>query len=276
VLFWETPHDPKGSLRWALSRLRGAFNTEHKSRIIANRDFVSFDMTGLSLETQQIDALIQSRTIGLRHLMTAKKKLSQKYLSGIDLSNLDEFSLWLAEQRTSVERLNGKLLKRCIDHPGLLPNERVQFAREWLDLDPFNPDAAKSLINALMRENSIIEANKIKDSLEIRFKKAGIDFNYQNFTPDTSQVTLPIAINKSIGSESEFLPKQKIQFCKTSTGVNLAYARVGQGPPLVKAANWLTHLELDWSAPIWSPLYQELARDFTFIRYDERGNGLSD
>jgi pimeloyl-ACP methyl ester carboxylesterase len=45
---------------------------------------------------------------------------------------------------------------------------------------------------------------------------------------------------------------------------------------LVKAANWLSHLELDWDAPIWSPLFRELARDHLFVRYDERGNGLSD
>lgn len=45
---------------------------------------------------------------------------------------------------------------------------------------------------------------------------------------------------------------------------------------MIKAANWLNHLELDWDSPIWSPLFQELARDHCLIRYDERGNGMSD
>ena len=58
--------------------------------------------------------------------------------------------------------------------------------------------------------------------------------------------------------------------------VRIAYATVGEGEPLVKAANWLTHLELDWDAPIWSPLFRQLARDHQLVRYDERGNGLSD
>jgi pimeloyl-ACP methyl ester carboxylesterase len=60
--------------------------------------------------------------------------------------------------------------------------------------------------------------------------------------------------------------------------ISLAWATVGspENPPLVKAANWLSHLELDWEAPIWSPLFRELARTFHFIRYDERGCGLSD
>ena len=47
-------------------------------------------------------------------------------------------------------------------------------------------------------------------------------------------------------------------------------------PPLVKAANWLTHLELDWEAPIWSPLYRDLATTHRLVRYDSRGCGLSD
>jgi len=70
--------------------------------------------------------------------------------------------------------------------------------------------------------------------------------------------------------------EQQIHFCTTDDRVRIAYATVGEGPPLVKAANWLSHLEFDWSSPIWRHLLAEFARDHTFIRYDERGNGLSD
>ena len=70
--------------------------------------------------------------------------------------------------------------------------------------------------------------------------------------------------------------KQVIQFCKASDGVNLAYSSVGSGPPVLKAANWMNHLELDWHSPVWRHLLTELARDHQLIRYDERGTGLSD
>jgi pimeloyl-ACP methyl ester carboxylesterase/DNA-binding winged helix-turn-helix (wHTH) protein len=70
--------------------------------------------------------------------------------------------------------------------------------------------------------------------------------------------------------------QQKIHFCTASDGVRIAYADVGQGPPLVKTANWLSHLEYDWQSPIWSHLLHALAADHRLIRYDERGNGLSD
>lgn len=51
---------------------------------------------------------------------------------------------------------------------------------------------------------------------------------------------------------------------------------MGSGPPLVKTGNWLTHLEYDLESPIWRHLYSELCREHTLIRYDARGNGLSD
>ena len=69
---------------------------------------------------------------------------------------------------------------------------------------------------------------------------------------------------------------QEIRFCTASDGVRIAYATSGKGLPLVKAANWLNHLEYDWQSPVWRHLLQELTKDHSLIRYDERGNGLSD
>ncbi len=70
--------------------------------------------------------------------------------------------------------------------------------------------------------------------------------------------------------------EQEIRFCRALDGVQIAYATVGEGPPLVKAANWLSHLEYDWQSPIWNHWLVGLARSRKLIRYDERGCGLSD
>ncbi len=70
--------------------------------------------------------------------------------------------------------------------------------------------------------------------------------------------------------------EQEIRFCAARDGTQIAYATVGQGPPLVKAPNWLNHLEYDWQSPIWRHLLVALARDHALIRFDQRGNGLSD
>ena len=70
--------------------------------------------------------------------------------------------------------------------------------------------------------------------------------------------------------------QQRIQFCCGGDGVRIAYATSGVGPPLVKPANWLTHLEFDWESPVWRHWLRELSSEHTLIRYDERGSGLSD
>lgn len=76
--------------------------------------------------------------------------------------------------------------------------------------------------------------------------------------------------------ETERGPEQEIRFCTASDGARVAYAMVGKGPPLMKTANWLSHLEYDWRSPIWRHWLHELSRRRTLVRYDERGCGLSD
>jgi pimeloyl-ACP methyl ester carboxylesterase len=70
--------------------------------------------------------------------------------------------------------------------------------------------------------------------------------------------------------------EQEVRFCKAADGVRIAYSQVGTGPPLLKTANWLNHLEYDWDGPVWSELFRRMSAGHTLIRYDERGNGLSD
>jgi pimeloyl-ACP methyl ester carboxylesterase len=69
---------------------------------------------------------------------------------------------------------------------------------------------------------------------------------------------------------------QEITFCQTHDGANLAIATVGQGLPLVRATTWLNHVEYEWQNPLRAPLLHFLSDRFRLIRYDGRGNGLSD
>jgi pimeloyl-ACP methyl ester carboxylesterase/DNA-binding winged helix-turn-helix (wHTH) protein len=69
---------------------------------------------------------------------------------------------------------------------------------------------------------------------------------------------------------------QRMHFAKGHDATRLAWASLGEGPPLVKAANWLSHLEMDWQGPIWTHWLELLSRGRRLIRYDARGNGLSE
>jgi pimeloyl-ACP methyl ester carboxylesterase len=69
---------------------------------------------------------------------------------------------------------------------------------------------------------------------------------------------------------------QSVQFCSTPDGVRLAYAVSGEGYPLVRTAHWLSHVEYDWDSPVYRHLLHAFSQRYRLIRYDHRGNGLSD
>jgi len=70
--------------------------------------------------------------------------------------------------------------------------------------------------------------------------------------------------------------QQHIRFCTASDGVQIAYATSGDGPPIIRVANWLTHLDMDWKSAIWKHWFNSFSQDHMLIRYDMRGSGLSD
>ncbi len=70
--------------------------------------------------------------------------------------------------------------------------------------------------------------------------------------------------------------RQTIRFCTARDGSRIAIASTGKGPPLLRAAHWLSHVEHDLESPVWRPWVDELSKRHTYIRYDQRGCGLSD
>jgi pimeloyl-ACP methyl ester carboxylesterase/DNA-binding CsgD family transcriptional regulator len=71
-------------------------------------------------------------------------------------------------------------------------------------------------------------------------------------------------------------PRQRIRYLRTPDGVKLAWAEAGAGPLLVKAANWLCHLQFEWESPVWSHWIRFFSSRFRFVRYDERGCGMTE
>ncbi len=69
---------------------------------------------------------------------------------------------------------------------------------------------------------------------------------------------------------------QRIRYVRTTDGVHLAWADAGTGPVVIKAANWLTHLEYECESPLWRPWIRFFSDNFRFMRYDQRGCGMTD
>jgi len=142
-------------------------------------------------------------------------------------------------------------------------------------------------INVASRLEGIAEPGGICISRQV-FDQVGraLKANFQALGPRTfKNIAHPVdvfAIASTSGDATRVAAanpvdlQQQIRFCTAPDGTQIAYSTIGQGPPLMKTGHWLTHLEFDLESPIWRHLYRELARDHTLVRYDTRGNGLSD
>lgn len=268
-LFWSIPDDPRAALRWALSKLRPIVNIGEVERLVTDRERVMFAPDSLVIDLHTIKQQLKQSDLSLKQLLTLNETIEKPFLAGIDLSGQEAFQHWLTAERLEVENLRSSLLRRISNHTDLQLVERLSWTQRWLSINPLNSAAGQQLIAQLESLGRVEDARQQKELLSVRFEKAGISFvvgeqeNTETFLSDNS-------------SERKMLEDQQIRFCSAKDGVRLAYASVGKGNPIIKAANWLSHLELDWNAPIWSPLFKTLAQDHEFIRYDERGNGLSD
>jgi DNA-binding SARP family transcriptional activator len=185
----------------------------------------------------------------------------------------DPYESWAAQPRQRLEMLHRELLRRAGRWPELVMLEPTD---EQAHLGLAQSMLARGDRTGTLRQIDIIE-QILRDELGIGLSPEGYDLRVKALD---SPVSLPSAPEREARSapapRHASLATQKLRFCRTGDGVRLAYAASGDGPVLVKAANWLTHLDYDWASPVWSHWWRGLTRTHRLVRYDERGSVLSD
>ncbi len=141
-------------------------------------------------------------------------------------------------------------------------------------------------VNIAQRLESICEPGGISISRLVHDQIEGkLALGFRNVGPQKlKNITKPVevfAIDQLSKPDAAVEPErtnaaQTIKYCRAPDGVRLAYAISGSGPFLVKSGNWMNHLEYDWESPIWRHVFRGLSRRHTLVRYDARGNGMSD
>jgi pimeloyl-ACP methyl ester carboxylesterase/DNA-binding winged helix-turn-helix (wHTH) protein len=139
----------------------------------------------------------------------------------------------------------------------------------------------QELLDAIWPETTV-EENNLNHNVSVLRKALGEKATGQQYIETVPRVGYrfaaavePAEPRAQAAVASAEKARQDIRFCATSDGVRLAYASIGSGPPLVKASNWLTHLDLEWGSPIWRHWWSALSLHHRVLRYDERGNGMS-
>lgn len=269
-LLWEVPDDPRGALRWSLSKLRHLVDDGDLCRLIAGRDTVHLDCANLLVDWLELRRVATSDVRKQPdEVLERVLRREGEFMTGLDLPASETFQAWLVAFREDTRRWQVTLLRELVGRSDD-PARTLALARRWCALDPYDTLARTKLIEVLEHSGRRQEADQQRAAavrtLEVAEIAIPADLRARPTAPQ----------GDAHAGEHETLPAQQVRFCLARDGTGLAYSIVGEGPPLVKTANWLNHLEHDWESPVWRHWIRHLAGYRRLVRYDERGNGLSD
>jgi pimeloyl-ACP methyl ester carboxylesterase/DNA-binding SARP family transcriptional activator len=270
-LFWNVPDDPKGALRWSLSKLRQAVDDDHATRLVADRETVRLDLDGAACDYARIAAAAACDELAA---LEAAAGIRGEFAPGLHLRGCEEFESWLAATREDVRQRQLQVWRKLVGRLGSDPERALPFARCVVEEDPLGESGWATLIALLIASGRGEEAEAQRAVAIRTLEAAGIEVPPTLLRP--ARPVAPPFAPPPAPVEGRPVIRQRVEFCTAPDGTGLAYSCVGSGPPLVKTANWLNHLEFEWESPIWSHWIEELSREHTLVRYDERGNGLSD
>jgi DNA-binding SARP family transcriptional activator len=151
-LLWEIPDDPRGSLRWSLSKIRKLVDEEHCSRIIADRSTVTFDTSSVDVDVQSLHRSAQSvETASVDELVKMAEQNQGAFLEGLDMPDFHDYHAWCIGERARTVRSQaavlGELGRRLADEP----DRALDYAISLVSLTPFDESPRAELIRLLVQ-----------------------------------------------------------------------------------------------------------------------------
>jgi DNA-binding SARP family transcriptional activator len=174
-LLWEIPDDPRGSLRWSLSKLRRLVDDNERPRIIADRSQVTLDCDGISVDVAQLTTLSKQGldAASTDQLATAAEQFCAPFLDGLELANFHDFYSWRIAVSEEIKQAQAKLLSALISR--LPVAQAVPYNQQLCALIPYDITARASLIRHLTTLGRTAEAEHQHRQGATLLKTAGID-----------------------------------------------------------------------------------------------------
>ena len=161
-LLWEIPDDPRGSLRWSLSKLRRLIDEPDLPRVVADRTFVEVDPADAAIDVTRLRTLVAERlaSASTEELETAAAEFTGNFLEGLDLPNFHDFHAWCIAERDQVARDQAALLEALVAHHQKDPAKALPYARRLVGIAPYDEETRAALIRLLVRLNYTDEAEQ--------------------------------------------------------------------------------------------------------------------
>jgi pimeloyl-ACP methyl ester carboxylesterase/DNA-binding SARP family transcriptional activator len=253
-MFWDIPDDPRGSLRWSLSKLRQIVNSEGHQPLRADRNFLELRIgEEIDVDWHNLKPLWSADlgAVALDDIERWARQLDGGFLDDLSLPRCPIFEAWRTALASEFDVLRCRVLRAAVDRLREDPARALPFASALRAINPDDDALGRELV-------ALAEAAR-----------------GQVLQPGASPAPAREFSEQETAGRAA-IPVQEIRFATTDDDVRIAYAVTGEGYPIVKAAHWMSHLHYDLESPVWRHWVEGLSRYNRLIRYDERGNGLSD
>lgn len=174
-LLWDVPDDPRGELRWCLSKVRGLVDEEGRKRVIADGNTVKLDLSDCF-----VDALEAARApehgiqkLGVEQQKSLAALFAGELLEGLEIARSPLFDAWITAERRRFRGIQAVLLEnlaRALPH-----EEAAPYLERWLRLSPFDRQAHELLLTTLARQGRIAEGEAHLASASKLFEADGLD-----------------------------------------------------------------------------------------------------
>ena len=151
-LLWDVPNDPRGELRWSLSKVRSVLDEPDRHRVEASKDRVALDLSDCPVDAIEIDKALQTGAgppLGLERLRAIEKRFGGVFLEGMQIEAAPQFNNWLVTQRHRFRTNHIAVIAQLVNALPQGADERFLHLQNWLQLAPFDRRAHELLMTAL-------------------------------------------------------------------------------------------------------------------------------
>ena len=174
-LLWDVPNDPRGELRWCLSKIRGLVDESGRRRVDTQADTVRLDLSDCFVDAIEIARAVQQgvETIPRERLRTLAMLFAGDFLGGMEIDRSPAFNGWLTAQRRRFRGCHAALLEHLVRSAP--DDEALEYLEKWLELAPFDRRVHEFLLNTLARRGQIREGEEHLAATARLFEAEGID-----------------------------------------------------------------------------------------------------
>jgi len=174
-LLWDVPNDPRGELRWCLSKIRGLVDEKGRKRVIADGSTIRLDLTDCEVDALEVTHAPEHgiRKLGVERQRELAKLFAGELLESLEIARSPMYDAWITAERRRFRGIQTVLLEhlaRALPHDGAAP-----YLDEWLRLAPFDRNAHELLLASLARQGRIAEGEAHLVSASKLFEADGLD-----------------------------------------------------------------------------------------------------